>query len=111
MLPQETDARKGTMDTESSSSAVHRTDAYRDATEAASAERREIQAEVSRLEARVASLQAREAALEVLTRALRELFSAPTDIAGPYLPFHWTATPSSELQDPDLPHRAASGTR
>ena len=75
------------MDTESSANVdVYRTDVYRGATDAASAERREIQAEIAHLEARMSSLQARDASLEVLVSALRELLPASPEVAPRYTP-------------------------
>lgn len=79
----------------------HRADAYRGATEAASAERREIQAEIARLEARVSSLQARDTTLEVLVSALRALVPASPEVALRYMPTFAAADMAA-----DFPHRS-----
>jgi hypothetical protein len=104
------------MDTESRTSAdAYRTEVYRNATDVACSERREIQAEISDLAARMASLQAREASLNVLVHALRELLPALPEAAAPYVPSRWAAESSPTRQshslvDADLPHRIESGT-
>lgn len=101
------------MDTGNTTASMHRTDAYRQATDAASAERREIQAEIVSLEARVASLQARDVWLETLVRTLRELLPASQEAPAAYTPIYSIVNPSPELHaravvDAEL-GRAASG--
>jgi vacuolar-type H+-ATPase subunit E/Vma4 len=105
------------MDTESSANVDgYRTDVYRGATDAASAERREIQAEIAHLEARVSSLQARDASLEVLVSALRELLPASPEVALRYTPTYSIADGASEFPrrsavDAESRHDVAFGIR
>ena len=70
------------MDTERNTNA----DVYRKATDTASAECREIHAEILSLEARVISLQAREASLNALMHTLGELLPASQDTTLLYVP-------------------------
>ena len=80
------------------------TDVYRRATDAASAERREIQAEIATLEARITTLRTRDTSLEALVRTLRELLPSPLDGPAPYIPSYTLVEDS-----PDLRHRSSFG--
>ena len=89
-------------------------DVYRKATDTASAECREIQAEILSLEARVTSLQAREASLKALMHTLGELLPASQDATLLYVPpFLIADVPQLQprsVADGDLRYRGASGT-
>ncbi len=88
------------MDTErlTDSTTHHRTDLYREATEAASAECREVHAEIASLEARAATLRGREAALNGLVQAMRALLPAPPERLAVYIPVEAIDPPPSELR-------------
>lgn len=98
------------MDTDRNTNA----DVYRKATDTASAECREIHAEILSLEARVISLQAREASLNALMHTLGELLPASQDAALLYVPaFSIADVPQVQprsVADGDLRYRGASGT-
>jgi hypothetical protein len=74
--------------------ALQRLDLYREATEAAASECRELQAEIASLEARADGLRVRETALNGLVGAMRALFPAPPERPGVYVPIHAISTPS-----------------
>ncbi|MGV8977914.1 MAG: hypothetical protein ACOH17_07705 [Cellulomonas sp.] len=95
---------------------LFRTDAYRVATDAASTERREIQAEISSLQARVVDLQTRDGALELLVRALRELLQPAPGPAPRYTPSYTIPAEISELRrraasEPDFADNGAPESR
>jgi hypothetical protein len=97
------------MDTERSANA----DVYRKATDTASAECREIQAEILSLEARVIGLHAREASLIALMHTLDELLPASQDAPLLYVPaFSVADVPQLQPRsaaDGDFRYRGASG--
>ena len=105
------------MDTTDAANATgRRADVYRGATEAANAERREIQAEIAHLEARVSSLQARDTTLEVLVSALRALLPASPEVTLRYMPTFADADTAAEFPhrsriDQESRHDAAFGMR
>ncbi len=88
------------MDTQSSAN----TEVYRRATDTASTERRELQAEIATLEARITTLRARDTSLEVLVRTLRELLPSALDTPAPYIPSYTLVEDT-----PDLRHRPSFG--
>lgn len=89
----------GTTDT----GAPQRLNLYRDATEAAVSESREVQAEIASLEARVASLRKRKTVLDGLVQAMRALLPVPPERLAVYAPVEAISNPPSELR-----HRVAS---
>lgn len=84
---------------------VRRADVYREATEAASAECREVQAEIASLETRVVSLRAREASLNALVQAMSALLPAPVESSVRYMPVVAMSGSLSGL------HRGSPGSR
>lgn len=84
----------GTTDTH----AQVRTNLYREATEAAASECREVQAEIASLEARAASLRGREASLNGLVQAMQALLPVPLERPAVYTPVEAISNPPSELR-------------
>lgn len=78
--------------------AQQRMDLYREATEAAASEWREVQAEIASLEARVAGLREREAALNGLVQAMRALLPVPPERPTIYRPVEALSDPPLELR-------------
>jgi hypothetical protein len=85
----------GTADTHTQ----QRMDLYREATEAAASECREVQAEIASLEARAASLRGRETALNGLVGAMRALFPVPPERPAAYTPVSTISSASSALRN------------
>jgi hypothetical protein len=85
------------MDMDGTNAHVNRTDAYHQATDAACAERREIQAQIVSLEARVAGLHARDTSLETLVRTLRELLPSSQEPPASYTPQYTTSSGSLDV--------------
>ena len=79
--------------------ALQRLDLYREATEAAASECREVQAEIASLEARAASLRGRETALNGLVGAMRALVPAPPESLAVYTPVETISSASSALRN------------
>lgn len=84
----------GTIDTH----AQQRMNLYREATDAAASECREVQAEIAALEARAASLRGRVTALNGLVQAMRALLPVAPERPAVYTPVEGIDTPPSELR-------------
>ena len=95
----------GTTDTE----ALQRMSLYREATEAAAAECREVQAEIASLESRADSLRVRETALIGLVLATRDLLPVPPERPAFYAAVETTSDTPAVLRNRHWEAEPATG--